>query len=253
MDSSLISFSLALFVSFFGGILSFLSPCVLPLIPGYLCFMAGIEFDELAEHHNKRSVIFILPSILAFVGGFSLIFIMLGATATVISPILLQHKGILGQIAGIFIIVLGVHMIGFFELKFLYREWRIPFIVSSNKESRRILSSFCLGLAFAFGWTPCIGPILATILTLAATSQNVQQGIILLSFYAAGLALPFILSALCVGYFLSVSKTLQRYIYLFKKITGSILILTGLLISLGSLQFLAGYLLDWMPILSRFG
>ncbi len=248
-------FFLSLIIAALGGGLSFLSPCVLPLVPAYLCFAAGLEFDALHQADRRTINGRILPAALSFVGGFSLVFISLGAGAAAIHPLILTHKILLGQIAGIFIILLGLHVAGLLRFGWLNRQWRfaLPLSLATSRKSTRLLTGFGLGLAFAFGWTPCIGPILATILTLAASSDSLAQGTILLTAYAAGLGLPFILAALGMGYFLHSFARLKKYMPIIEKITGGLIILTGVLIFLGSLQNIGGALLDWFPILGRLG
>lgn len=245
-------FGLSLGAAFLGGLLSFLSPCVLPLVPGYLCFAAGIGFEELTDANEDMMRGRILPGALAFVAGFSAVFIALGAGAAAINPLILGHKDLLAKIAGVFIIVLGLHMAGVFRISFLQRELRMSRPVAARGNWQTV-TAFGLGLAFAFGWTPCIGPILATILTLAASSDSLQKGVGLLAIYSAGLGVPFVLSALSVGYFLKNSPKIKQRLGLLEKITGGLLITTGALIFSGSLQNMATYLLDWFPALSKLG
>jgi len=249
-----------------GGFLSFLSPCVLPLVPGYLCFAAGLNFDELTQARQATLTKRILPATLAFVFGFALVFIAFGASAAAINPLILAHRDILGQIAGVFIIVLGLHMAGLFRLRFLQFEWRWHGQEQGQRQGQgqgqerwrtnpnlRLWTAFALGLAFAFGWTPCIGPILATILTLAAGSESLSGGVILLGVYAAGLGIPFIAAALAVGYFLQTSQRVKKYMPLVEKITGSLLVATGILVYFSSLQTLGFWLLEWLPALAILG
>jgi len=263
-------FAFAFGLAFLGGFLSFLSPCVLPLVPGYLCFAAGLNFDELAQARQATLTRRVLPATCAFVFGFALVFIAFGASAAAINPLILAHRDILGQIAGVFIVVLGLHIAGLFRLRFLQFEWR--WLGRQQEQGRqgqqgqgqqqerlranpnlRLWTAFALGLAFAFGWTPCIGPILATILTLAAGSESLSGGVILLGVYAAGLGIPFIVSALAVGYFLQTSQRVKKYMPLVEKGTGSLLVATGLLIYFSSLQTLGFWLLEWLPALAILG
>ena len=241
------------FAAFFGGALSFLSPCVLPLVPGYLCFAAGLQFSELSELDKKgEATRAILPGALAFVGGFSSVFIALGAGASAINPLLITYQGELGQIAGVLIIALGLHVGGLINIPFLAREARLQ--SQSVKKSRApLVAAFVMGLAFAFGWTPCIGPILATILALAAARDSMGEGVTLLAFYALGLGLPFIFAALGVGRFMSASQRIKANMVWVERGAGGLLVLTGGLIMMGSLQSVATYLLDWFPFLSRLG
>ena len=247
-DGFIWAFGLALL----GGFLSFLSPCVLPLVPGYLCFAAGLNFDELTKARQATLTKRVLPATLAFVFGFALVFIAFGASAAAINPLILAHRDILGQIAGVFIVVLGLHIAGLFRLRFLQFEWRWQGRLRANP-NLRLGTAFALGLAFAFGWTPCIGPILATILTLAAGSQSLGGGMILLGVYAAGLGIPFIAAALAVSYFLQTSQKVKKYMPLVEKITGGLLVATGVLVYFSSLQKLGFWLLEWFPALAILG
>ena len=240
-------------VAFFGGALSFLSPCVLPLVPGYLCFAAGLQFSELGELDKKgEATRAILPGALAFVGGFSSVFIALGAGASAINPLLITYQGELGQIAGVIIIALGLHVGGLIHIPFLAREARLQ-STGAEKSKAPLVAAFVMGLAFAFGWTPCIGPILATILALAAARESMGEGVTLLAFYALGLGLPFIFAALGVGRFMAASQRLKTNMVWIERSAGGLLVLTGGLIMMGSLQSVATYLLDWFPFLSRLG
>lgn len=239
--------------AFFGGALSFLSPCVLPLVPGYLCFAAGLQFSELSELDEKgQATARILPGALAFVGGFSVVFIALGAGASAINPLLISYQAELGQVAGIAIIALGLHVAGLINIPFLAREARLD-SRKIEKSSAPLFAAFIMGLAFAFGWTPCIGPILATILALAAARDSMGEGVTLLAVYAAGLGLPFILAALGVGRFMAASRRIKQNMVWVERGAGTLLVATGALIMAGSLQSFATYLLDWFPFLATLG
>ena len=241
------------FAAFFGGALSFLSPCVLPLVPGYLCFAAGLQFSELSELDKKgEATRAILPGALAFVGGFSSVFIALGAGASAINPLLLTYPAELSQIAGATIIALGLHVGGIIHIPFLAREARLQ-SQTIQKSKVPLVAAFVMGLAFAFGWTPCIGPILATILALAAARDSMGEGVTLLAFYALGLGLPFIFAALGVGRFMSASQRIKANMVWVERGAGALLVVTGGLIMMGSLQSMATYLLDWFPFLSQLG
>ena len=248
-------FLASLIAAFGGGALSFLSPCVLPLVPGYLCFAAGLQFYDIAELESKgQARRAILPGALAFVAGFSTVFIALGAGAAAINPLLISHQQILGQVAGGFIILLGLHMTHIIQIPLLGREARLlgsgP---AAKKSAAPLFAAFAMGLAFAFGWTPCIGPILATILALAAARDSLGEGVTLLAVYAAGLGLPFILAALGVSRFMAASQRIKKNMIWVERGAGGLLIVTGVLIMLGSLQAIASYLLDWFPALSTLG
>jgi len=225
------------------GLISFLSPCVLPLIPGYISYISGSSLNELIEKKNIN----LIPIIL-FTVGFSIVFIIFGAASTFLGQILLQNSFELRIIAGLVIIIFSLHIIGIINIKFLNYEKRIDTNISSN-----FFSPILIGMAFAFGWTPCIGPILGSILVLAATEESLSKGILLLSFYSFGLAIPFILSGYLIQRFLIFSKNFKKNIKLVSKIGGIILLITGILIITNQLQALGYYLLDIFPFLQKFG
>jgi cytochrome c-type biogenesis protein len=235
--------------AFLGGILSFLSPCVLPLVPGYLSYIAGIRIEEATsnETHIRKKI---LTSALLFVAGFSLIFIALGAGASGIAPLLRSYQSILTQIAGGLIIIMGLHVFGLFKISFLYREFRLN---PNIDEMQSVMTPFILGLAFGLGWTPCIGPILAGILVLAADQETIAQGMILLSLYAAGMGIPFLLAAFAMGHFQNKSQFLKRHLGTIEKISGIFLIITGVFIFTGELQSFGTILLDLFPFLTDIG
>ncbi len=232
-----------LFVALGAGLISFLSPCVLPLIPGYISYISGSSINELEDKKN----IILFPTIL-FTIGFSIVFIIFGAASTFLGQILLKNSYELRILAGLIIIILSFHIIGIINLKFLNYEKRIQTNIKKN-----FFSPILIGMAFAFGWTPCIGPILGSILVLAATEESLIKGIILLSSYSLGLAIPFILSGYLIQKFLIFSKNFKRNINLVSKIGGIILLITGILIVTNQLQALGYYLLDALPFLQNFG
>ena len=232
-----------LILAFGAGLISFLSPCVLPLIPGYISYISGSSMNELIEKKNTN----ILPIVL-FTVGFSIVFIILGAASTFLGKVLLQNSYELRIIAGLIIIILSLHIIGFINIKFLNFEKRIQTNINNN-----FFSPVLIGMAFAFGWTPCIGPILGSILVLASTEESLGKGILLLSFYSIGLAIPFILSGYLMQKFLIFSKNFRNNINKVSKIGGFILLLTGILIITNQLQALGYYLLDVFPFLQKFG
>ena len=242
------------FAAFAGGALSFLSPCVLPLVPGYICFAAGLQFSELAEIEEKNQAARrILPGALAFVAGFSAVFIGLGAGAAAVNPLLIANQEILAQVAGGFIILLGLHMAQIIRLPYLGREARLLSSGPQKPSNAPLFTAFAMGLAFAFGWTPCIGPILATILALAAARDSLGEGISLLAIYALGLGIPFILAALGIGRFMAASRRIKQNMVWVERGAGGLLVITGALIMFGTLQSIASYLLDWFPALSTLG
>ena len=232
-----------LFVAFGAGLISFLSPCVLPLIPGYISYISGNSLSELIEKKNVN-----LTPIILFTLGFSIIFIIFGAASTFLGQVLLQNSYELRIFAGLVIVILSLHIIGIINLKFLNYEKRIQTNTNTN-----FYSPILIGMAFAFGWTPCIGPILGSILALASTEESINRGIILLSFYSLGLALPFILSGYLIQKFLIFSKNFKKNINLISKIGGVILLITGILILTNQLQALGYYLLNIFPFLQNFG
>ncbi|MDC0043698.1 cytochrome c biogenesis protein CcdA [Candidatus Pelagibacter sp.] len=232
-----------LLIAFSAGLISFLSPCVLPLIPGYISFISGQSLNELLE--SKK--INLLPLIL-FSLGFSFVFIIFGATASVLGKFLLQNSNILRVIAGLIIIIFSLQLIGILNINLLNTEKKFY-----TKKSNNIFFSFIIGMAFGFGWTPCIGPILGSILALASTEETILRAIILLSFYSLGLAIPFILSGYLIQKFLVFSKNFKKNINLVSKIGGIILLITGILILTNQLQILGYSILNILPFLQNFG
>jgi len=232
-----------LIVAFGAGLISFLSPCVLPLIPGYISYISGSSLNELIEKKKVN----LIPIIL-FTLGFSLVFIIFGAASTFLGQVLLQNSYELRVVAGLLIIILSLHILGAINIKFLNYEKRIQTNTNTN-----FYSPILIGMAFAFGWTPCIGPILGSILVLAATEESINKGVLLLIFYSLGLALPFILSGYLIQKFLIFSKNFKKNINLVSKVGGFILLITGFLILTNQLQALGFYLLNILPILQNFG
>ena len=232
-----------LFVAFGAGLISFLSPCVLPLIPGYISFISGASLNELIA----RKKINLFPLIL-FTLGFSFVFIMFGAAASYLGQVLLQNSQTLRIIAGLVIIIFSLQLIGILNISFLNFEKKIY-----TKKNNNVWFSFVVGMAFGFGWTPCIGPILGSILALASTEETIFKAIILLSFYSLGLAIPFILSGYLMQKFLMFSKNFKKNINFVSKSGGIILLITGILILTNQLQVLGYYLLNSLPFLQNFG
>ena len=236
-----VSFSIA----FFAGLISFVSPCVLPLIPGYISFICGTTLNEL----NSKSKNFILRKSLFFSLGFSLVFVSLGATASFVGSFLLQNSKLLSIGSGLIIIFFGIYLLELIKINFLNKNFGNFNIRYSNN----LLFPFIVGIGFGFGWTPCIGPILGSILAFASMENSIYKGISLLSFYSLGLAVPFVLSSLLIKKFLIFSKSAKKYLDKIKKISGFILILTGILIITGKLQILGFYLIEYFPILQKLG
>ena len=232
-----------LFIAFGAGLISFLSPCVLPLIPGYISYISGSSLNELIE----KKTVNIFPIIL-FTFGFSLVFISFGATASFLGSVILNNSYELRIVSGIIIIIFSLHILGIINLNFLNYEKRIY-----TEKKSGIFSSILVGMAFGFGWTPCIGPILGSILALASTEQSLNRGILLLVFYSLGLAIPFILSGYLIQKFLVFSKNLKSKMNIILKSGGALLLLTGILIITNQLQTLGFYLLKYIPILQNIG
>jgi len=234
--------NISLITAFGAGVLSFISPCVLPIVPGYLSFISGVTLEELKEKRSRTINRAFVNSVF-FVLGFSAVFISLGASATVISNFLVNYMHIIGKIAGALIIILGLHFIGLFKIKWFNYEKRFQV----GKKQLGVVGSFFIGLAFAFGWTPCIGPILAGILALAAAEETVGRGILLLAFYSAGLAIPFLITALAFNAFISVSNRIKKHFRTVETVGGVMLIGIGLLIFTDSLGYLSAMLSEWFP------
>ena len=233
------------FLSFFAGIISFLSPCVLPIIPGYISFINGTTLEGLEERKKN----FILKETLLFTIGFSIVFVSLGATATYFGSIMLKYSNIFTYIVGALIIFFSLNMIGILQLRLLNQELRYHF----RNHITKPYVSLIVGIGFGFGWSPCIGPILGSVLALASLETTLTKGIILLAIYSAGLAIPFILSGLYITKFLVFSQKTRLHIVKIQKISGYILLITGVLIITGKIQTLGFYLLDWFPFLGNLG
>ena len=234
---------LELSIAFGAGLISFLSPCVLPLIPGYISYISGSSLNELIE----KKTVNIFPIIL-FAIGFSIVFISFGATASFLGSIILENSYELRIASGIIIIIFSLHILGIINLNFLNYEKRIY-----TEKKSGIFSSLLVGMAFGFGWTPCIGPILGSILALASTEQSLNRGILLLVFYSLGLAIPFILSGYLIQKFLVFSKNIKSKMNIILKSGGALLLITGILIITNQLQAIGFYLLKYIPILQKIG
>ena len=232
-----------LLIAFGAGLISFLSPCVLPLIPGYVYFISGQSLQEIL----KSKKIDILPLIL-FCFGFSTVFIILGASASFLGQTLLQNSETLRVIAGVVIIIFSLQLIGLINISYLNFEKRFE-----AKKSKNILFPYLIGLAFGFGWTPCIGPILGSILALASIEETLSKAIILLTFYSIGLTIPFVLSGYLIQKFLVFSKNFKKNINLISKIGGIILLITGILILTNQLQTIGFYIIKVFPFMQNFG
>jgi cytochrome c-type biogenesis protein len=232
-------------MAFLAGLISFLSPCVLPLIPGYISYISGTSLDEISK---KKESLIIFKTIF-FTLGFSFIFITLGLTASFIGKFFLTNSNFFRIVAGIIIIFFSLQLTGILNIKFMNKDMRF----FTDQYSNNLAFPFLVGAAFGFGWTPCIGPILGSILTLAAIETNVGKSILLLSFYSLGLAMPFIISGIFINKFIFFSKNIKKYIYIITKLGGVILLLTGIAILTGQLQILGFFLLDYFPSLQKIG
>jgi len=223
--------------AFLAGILSFLSPCVLPLVPGYVSLISGATVEDLQTENSRMLGTVMLHSV-TFILGFSVVFIALGAVATSIGQLANQYHNLLAKVAGIIVIVFGLHLMGLLKIKALYADRRLHDV----KGGSSALGSFAVGFAFAFGWTPCIGPILATILVLAGAEDTVFKGVLLLAVYSLGLAVPFLLTSLGVDRFLAFYTRFRRHLHTVEVISGVLLVAVGVLIFMNNLKLLSGYL-----------
>ena len=232
-----------LFIAAGAGLISFLSPCVLPLIPGYISFISGQSLNELVESKKVNFIPLILFSL-----GFSFVFISFGAAASALGKILLQNSNYLRIIAGTIIVIFSLQLLGIINIGFLNFEKKYYTNKSTNP-----LFVFIMGMAFGFGWTPCIGPILGSILALASIEESILKGIVMLSFYSLGLAIPFIISGFLIQKFLVFSKNFKKNINIVLKFGGTILLITGILILTNQLQVLGYYILNIFPFLQSLG
>jgi cytochrome c-type biogenesis protein len=235
--------------AFIAGLLSFVSPCVLPLIPGYVSFVSGVTLDEMAGGPTatgpgvavlvpaaaRRRVLF---TALAFVLGFSFVFVSLGATATALGQFFLERLRLLGKIAGVLIVIFGLHTMGVLRIRWLYSDRR----VQVNAKPAGFVGAFLVGISFAFGWTPCIGPILAGILAVAGAQETVAQGIQLLAIYSAGLGLPFMATALAINHFFAAFARIRRYYHIIEIVSGGLLVIIGVLIFTDRFTIIARWL-----------
>jgi len=244
-QTSNVLMTITLSIAFLAGLISFLSPCVLPLIPGYISYILGTSFDRITV--KKRNLI--VAKTIFFTLGFSFVFIALGSTASLIGKIFLANSNILRIIAGVIIIFFSLQVIGVINYNFMNKDIRF----FTDQYSNNLTFPFIVGVAFGFGWTPCIGPILGSIITLAALEENIGKGILLLSSYSLGLAIPFIISGVLFDKFLLFSKSFRKHMSIITKVGGTILLLTGIAILTGQLQVLGFFILEYFPTLGNIG
>lgn len=237
----------AMTVALLAGVISFLSPCVLPIVPPYLAYMSGVTLTEMSGENaaRRRAII----SALFFVMGLSTVFLLLGFTASAFGAFFLQNQILFARISGAVIIVFGLHFLGVFRIPFLDREAR----VDAGDKGGSSFGAYILGLAFAFGWTPCIGPQLGAILSLAASEASVARGTFLLGVYAAGLGIPFLLAAMFITHAMGVMNKLKRYMQLIERVMGGLLVLVGLAMLTGAFTAFSWWLLERFPALATLG
>lgn len=233
---------------FLAGLISFLSPCVLPLVPPYLTYLAGTTLDRLTDHVDAATRRRAVVTALLFVAGFTTVFVLLGAGASAAGALLRQYSHILSVVAGIAIIVMGLHFLGLFRIALLYREARVQV-----DKPIGLWGAYVMGLAFAFGWTPCIGPVLAAVLAVAGSEQSVTRGMGLLGVYSLGLGVPFVLAAFAMGPFVRLLKRMRTRFDLIEKIMGVLLVLTGIAFLTGGMATAAFWLLETFPALGKLG
>ncbi|MEE9375009.1 MAG: cytochrome c biogenesis protein CcdA [Rhizobiaceae bacterium] len=236
--------------AFVAGLLSFVSPCVLPLVPPYLSFLAGVTIDEISDDAATTAVtrkVFI--SALAFVAGFSTVFIGLGASASYFGSLINDYLSTLSTIAGVIILILGLHFLGVFRIGLLFREARFQ----TTSRPLGLVGAYVVGLAFAFGWTPCVGPVLAAILIYAGSEAEVVKGAALLFVYSMGIGIPFLFAAIFVGPFMKLMQRFRKHMGMVEKIMGAMLVVTGILFLTDSMATLSYLLLEWFPSLGLKG
>ena len=228
------------------GLLSFASPCILPIVPPYLCFLAGVSFEELTATEQPRGTSRrVVWAAVAFALGFATVFVALGASASVIGQALTRHFDLMRYVAGGVIIVLGLHFLGAIRIPFLMRDARFEV----ERQPATLLGAYLVGLAFAFGWTPCVGPVLAAILFTAGAQETAAEGALLLATYAAGIGIPFVLAAFFIGPFLASMRRLRPHVGRIEKAMGGLLVLTGILFITNAMPTIAFWMLEYLPAL----
>ncbi|WP_390914820.1 cytochrome c biogenesis protein CcdA [Pseudosulfitobacter sp. SM2401] len=237
----------AMAIALFAGVVSFLSPCVLPIVPPYLAYMSGVSVSEMTDEKSAQRKAIVAA--LFFVLGLSTVFILLGFAASAFGAFFLQNQILFAQISGVVIIIFGLHFVGLFRIPFLDREARMD----AGDQGGSSFGAYVLGLAFAFGWTPCIGPQLGAILSLAASEGSVARGTMLLGIYAIGLGLPFLLAAIFISRAMGVMNRIKRHMVLIERIMGGLLILVGLALLFGAMSSMSFWLLETFPFLAALG
>lgn len=232
--------SVSFVMAFVAGVLSFLSPCVLPLVPSYLGFVTGMSLDELSTGVQRRRVM--VHSFL-FVAGFSAVFLLLGASATYLGRLLFVYQDWIARVGGVLIVVFGLHLLGVLRLGLLLRERR--FQLAGRPAG--YFGAVVAGLVFGAGWTPCIGPVLGAVMTFASTRETMREGVFLLGSYSLGMAIPFLIAAFATGAFLTASRRMRHLIPVLEKVSGGILVVAGLLLASGAFPILAGYFARMTP------
>jgi cytochrome c-type biogenesis protein len=236
--------------AFIAGLVSFISPCVLPVIPGYLSFISGVSAESMHDPGRRSEITRTVAwHSLFFILGFSTVFILLGWTASSLGQFLLSYLHIFNRIAGVLLVLFGLHVMGVLRIPYLNYEKRFQ----ARSKPIGVWGAFLIGLAFAFGWTPCIGPILAGVLTMAAQADSQWQGVGLLSVYSAGLGIPFFLTALAFQRFLGFFRWMRNHMRAVEIVSGLFLVAVGVLVFTNSLTVIAARLLEWFPVLSRLG
>lgn len=235
--------NVSLIAAFGAGFLSFISPCVLPLIPGYLSFVSGVSLEEMRDDTAVAARRQVLVTSLAFVLGFSLVFVALGASASAIGKFLFRNSTILTKVAGTLVIIFGLHTMGVFRIPFLETEKRLQ----AGAKPKSLLGAVMVGMAFGFGWTPCIGPILSGILTLAGSRETVREGVVMLAVYSLGLGIPFLLASLTINKFFAVSARLRRHYHAIEVASGVLLVGIGVLLFTDQLTVITRFLTPYLP------
>ena len=232
------------------GLLSFVSPCVLPIVPPYLAYLAGISFSELTDDKVPAGTArrIVLSSVF-FVLGFTTVFVGLGATASFVGQSIARYFDTLSIIAGILIIIMGLHFLGVYRIPLLYREAR----VDVKKKPAGYVGAYIMGLAFAFGWTPCVGPVLAAILFVAGSEETALRGAYLLAAYSMGIGIPFILAAAFAGRFLGLAYRFKKHMHKVEMVMGAFLVFTGILFVTGTMSYIAQWLLETFPVFATIG